>query len=645
MIELKIKQIDPVTRIAILEAPDGFVVKVPDPLPERFVVGDIFDVDDALWQKWRDFWALGPPIAQWVEMADMKRHTYNNKVWIPLYAQHKISEVGEVGHEGFREEYFDAHGVIVPQDQQTKALDLEWMDVSVGFGHKPWVDDDNTFHSAVSYEWDDVKGANPVLVQQFEVERSTDIHINQDIILALGLKREGDVWVCPEEDYVEVIKLQRDESGEPIRVEIKAEFLKDYLCASNCGLALLTFQSRQAIQQAFSDLKWKEEDEEIEKTDRYHWSGRLRSIHEGLFPFNQGFHVLHAGRTDTDYSEDIPVYGFPTDETSYSESYNVEPKGRKLVHAIGEIWKREWITPSAKSPRVRRDKVPSKIEFIVDNEGNTETSGTLSGPSRWLWFHPNVITDLLKKRAGVLSWYTRDTGNVGGAWNRSVHFGVNSIGLINVYAKDIGQMRETDKKTWATHNVSPEGGVSAELLMSQMQARPAVTIAPEQSFFSLIEEIQNISKAKLETDLFRGHSSEKDIMRKIHRFQASNLEGFYLLCKEITRFLIERIDMDFLKKIKKEDEKLGTLKRLEKILTALSYDGRSIVGVLVGVYELRLADAHLPSTDKIMESMKLVGVDYEDLKFNSGKRLIENVNTSLIQIKEAFDKGDFTKVS
>ncbi len=581
--------------------------------------------------------------AEWLEMNDIKRHTYNNKVWVPLYAQHTISETGEVGREGFREEYFGAHSVIVPKDQRRKALDLDWMDVMGGHGDKPWVDDDNIFHSAAVYDWKDVKGSNAVLVQYIEVERSKDIYINQDIVLALGLKREGDIWVCPEEDYVDVIKLERDQDGRPIRVEIKAEFLKDYLCAANCGLILLTFQSRQAIKQSFSDVKWKD-DEVEEKTERFRWSGRLLPIHEGLFPFNQAIFVSHAGRTDTDYSEDIPVYGFPTDENTSSTSWTVEPNGRKLSQAVGEIWKKEWIEPASKSPRVKGDKVPSKIEFIVDNVGNTETSQTLTSPSRWLWFHPNVINDLLKRRTGTLSWYSEDSGNVGGAWNRSVHFGVNSIGLANVYAKDIAQMREIDKKIWASHNVSPEGRVSVELLMSQMQARPAGTYAPEQIFFSLIDEIQNISKSNLGSALFRSHSSEADISRKIHRFQATSLEGFYLLCKEVTRFLIERIDMEVLKKLKKEDEKLGTLRRLENILTALGHDGRKVMGVLVGVYDLRIADAHLPSTDKITESMELVGINYEDLKLNSGKRLIENINRSLAQIREAFDKGDFAKV-
>src|SRR5258705_620900 len=113
MIDLTIKEIDPKTRSAIVEAPDGSIVQLIDPLPDHFVVGGTIGIDEAVWEKWQKFWASGPPIAQWVEMSDLKKHTYNNKVWIPLYAQHKISAIGEVGHEGFREEYFGTHSVIV----------------------------------------------------------------------------------------------------------------------------------------------------------------------------------------------------------------------------------------------------------------------------------------------------------------------------------------------------------------------------------------------------------------------------------------------------------------------------------------------------------------------------------------------------
>lgn len=578
---------------------------------------------------------------EWFEMIDLKKHTFNNKVWIPLYSQYKISEKGDIRHKGFSEEYFGAHSLIVPQDQKTIALNLQWMDLTVGFGHKPWVDDDNMFHSAIEYERGNVSGINPVFEQYFEIEHGRDIHINQDIVLGLGLKREGDLWICPEEDYVDVIRLKRNDENKPVLVEIKAEFLKDYLCGSNSGLILLTYQSRQAIEESFDYLDWAEEKEE--NTTNYDWTGRFLSVYEGDSLFGSAS-VFWMGRTDTDYSEDIPVYEFPTDENTRSEKWDVKPTGKELTHAMGEIWKKEWIEPALKSPRVRGDRVPSKLEFIVDNEGKTETSETLESPSRWLWFHPDVINDLLKKRTGVLTWHSEDTGNIGGAWHRSVHFGVNSIGLVNVYAKDIAILDEIDKKVWARHNVSPEGRVSAELLSSQMQAIPAKTDAPEQDFFLVIQEIQKISKSKLGQELFREHSFEEGINKRVHRFQATSLEGFFLLCKEITRFLIERIDMDFLKTLKKEKDNLGTLKRLENILVSLGYDGRKIMGVLVGVYDLRLTDAHLPSKGKTQDAMKLVEIDYDEMGFNSGEELIKNVNNSLIEIGRAFYNGDFTKL-
>jgi len=110
--------------------------------------------------------------------------------------------------------------------------------------------------------------------------------------------------------------------------------------------------------------------------------------------------------------------------------------------------------------------------------------------------------------------------------------------------------------------------------------------------------------------------------------------------------LIERIDIDTLKKLKKEDDqKLGSIKRLENILTTLGADGRAIMKVPAGIYDLRIADAHLPSTDSVEKAMKLVDVDYEENKLNSGKKVIENINDSLVQIEEVFDNGDLTRLT
>jgi hypothetical protein len=116
MIDLKIKSIEPDTRRFVLEAPDGFTVQVLDPLPPRFQAGDIFAIEDDLWQQWKEYRAAGPPSKmslEWFEMADLKKYTFENKVWIPLYAQQVVFEAGEAGFVGFREEYFGAHSLIV----------------------------------------------------------------------------------------------------------------------------------------------------------------------------------------------------------------------------------------------------------------------------------------------------------------------------------------------------------------------------------------------------------------------------------------------------------------------------------------------------------------------------------------------------
>jgi len=56
MIDLTIKSLQPETRQFELEAPDGFVVRILDPLPRHMEVGEKFA---KLWQQWKDDWAKG----------------------------------------------------------------------------------------------------------------------------------------------------------------------------------------------------------------------------------------------------------------------------------------------------------------------------------------------------------------------------------------------------------------------------------------------------------------------------------------------------------------------------------------------------------------------------------------------------------
>lgn len=79
-------------------------------------------------------------------------------------------------------------------------------------------------------------GINLVIAQSLEDTGREVWHLHPDLVVALRLIQEGDRWYRPEEGWVEVIRLQRGADGEPTLVEIRGEFLLDYLSARNMEL-------------------------------------------------------------------------------------------------------------------------------------------------------------------------------------------------------------------------------------------------------------------------------------------------------------------------------------------------------------------------------------------------------------------------
>jgi hypothetical protein len=64
-------------------------------------------------------------------------------------------------------------------------------------------------------------------------------------VITLGVKREGNVWVAMDEDYIEVVRLKLDDDKRPRLLEVRAEHLKDYLCARRMALLISWYRERQ----------------------------------------------------------------------------------------------------------------------------------------------------------------------------------------------------------------------------------------------------------------------------------------------------------------------------------------------------------------------------------------------------------------
>jgi hypothetical protein len=220
---------------------------------------------------------------------------------------------------------------------------------------------------------------------------------------------------------------------------------------------------------------------------------------------------------------------------------------------------------------------------------------------------------LAARRGGSLGWYTRHTGYVACSPGDGVHFGINPLGLVNVYAKDVALLPDWQQRIWAGHNVAPDGGVSDELLASQMRARPASTKAPERYLAAGLRRLGEVLEEKAGiVGALRNHRDIADLVRRAHRFRATDRAGLLSLAKDLARLTADSLDAAAIQKRLKppKDPKWGSLKSLEHLLATQvgSDEARAVMGSLFGIYDLRLADAHLPSRE-VDDALDKVGID------------------------------------
>ena len=192
----------------------------------------------------------------------------------------------------------------------------------------------------------DYIGLRLVIEQRSLDDKPPTWHLNQDFVIALGLVREGNSWVCPQDGYTEVAKLYVDNEEKPLSLEVKAQYLKDYLCARDMSLYMTMFFSRDAIFEDKSFLAWPNGNDKFEN-ESYRWEGRFMEIHEGGNPFGSQMSVMHVERTDVDESDDVPdLSDIPSDENTKSKSWVKGFEGRKLYRVMGDLWRTEIIEPA-----------------------------------------------------------------------------------------------------------------------------------------------------------------------------------------------------------------------------------------------------------------------------------------------------------
>jgi hypothetical protein len=563
----------------------------------------------------------------WILQASEIRRPFSRATWVQLRASLN-DEKGNVKEVGYVDEVFACGSVAFPNKHREIAERLSWSDIGIGHTVAPYAYSDGHYSSIDEYQYNDKEpiGINLVFEHPQPVVGGRQWILNPDLVVALRLIKEGPNWVRPEEDFVVVARETVDSDGSHRLIEIKREFLMDYLAARGLSLRLSYYRQRVENVADLKDSPYASLNEIQEQREGGRYELRIKDLNA---VFGGSWASFRVWRTDVDEEEDAPVMGPETNDNTASESARGHRNGYPGVRVEGEFWRDEWIEHQGKSTRVRGDEDQNLPHFIVDTDGSRKFSAELNDEDigRWLWFRPSVVNELLSHRGFSLQWYTAETGAIKSTSGYSTHFGINASELITVYAYDVAKLPAWEQFLWAASNVAPEGKVSAELHASQVKAQPAGTHAVEEALFGCMRLLEAEFRQTFGMSLFSHDIDDAESMQHVSRFSSKDQASLLRLAKELVRIFSDRLDVRSLRKLSNQPdkEKLGSNKLLQNILAQKVGEARAreVFAAIAGAYDMRLGDAH-PTSSKIGEALKLAGIDSAASYLRQGEQLIRN---------------------
>lgn len=581
---------------------------------------------------------------EWILQTKETRRTFSNATWVPLRASCDDGH-GEVRDIGFVSEVFACGSVAFPPEHREFAERLGWSDIGIGHSVQPYAYEDGHYSSIEQYQYNDKQpiGVQLVFEHPQPVVGGRLWILNPDLVVALHLIKDGNNWVRPEEDFVVVAREVLDSERHHRLIEIKREFLIDYLAARNLSLRLSYYRQRvenvaELEGSAYANLANRQE-----QRDGGRYELLIRSLND---VFGGSWASLRVWRTDVDENDDAPVMGPESNDNTDFEKSQGHRRGNEGVRIEGEFWREEWIQHQGQSVRIRGDSGHALPQFIVDTDGSRMASADLNNEDigRWLWFRSSVVSELLNHRGFSLKWYTADTGGIRSTSGYETHFGVNSSDLITVYAYDVARLAAWEQHIWAAHNVVPDGKVSNELLAAQVKAQPAATHAVEDLLFRSMRLLEAGFRRAYRVDLYTHEIDDAVVLQQVSRFASKDQPSLLRLAKELVRIFSDRLDVRELRKLSThaEKKKLGSNKLLQDVLAQkVGIDrARFVFGAIAGAYDMRVGDAH-PTGSDIEDAFKLAGIDANGSFLRQGEQLISNFGRSVWEIgKLLFGKPD-----
>ena len=576
------------------------------------------------------------PDADWFELKSERKSRIQKASWIPLYRDIDTDQ-GEFPAIGFTSECVATRTAIFPAGVPNLNEQITWNDLESSFGNRPEAAPSEYLPARLVWNHHARHDDEPVDGEMLVIENRTaggiETLISPDLICALRLERVEDGWAYPPHGYDLVIHQKRRDDGSVHSVEIRAAYMKDYLCARFSQLVSATYRHRRAVLNSPPPF-----DHEDERRECGWFEFGCNAIDQDGGEHGVPLGVSIIRYAETDHDDDVPVQGVGDNAEMREFRGQIESTGPKRFYVQSEMTLVEALPPAGVSPIVRRDKVPANVGFVVDNDDTKMVASDLKKPPYgWLWFAPTLIPAVLSYPDTALTWLGRDRATLQLNRGKHVRFGVNQSNLINIFRKDVGELNTWWQERFVSHNVPPDGGVGAELMAEQRECRRIDTVAPESQLWSAVHRIDETFVDRFGHRLLVDHPATEDLWRGMHRFASKTDPEFYELAKNLYRLVVERFDLDWLKSQTTNSvvsSNAGSIKRVAAMLNDRGEDGRSATTVLVGLNELRQRGAHLPGERILANAYEMAGVSQSADPISKAVHLMANVAACLTTISE-----------
>ena len=556
----------------------------------------------------------------WFEMVDVISNRHGDGEWTILWA-YEVVRTGKEFSAPYCEEIFRVRSIFAPMTNKQELFSV-WYDIDTD-NVFPCVDRKH-YCKPGTYYFDSSLGreAGEYGVYSYMTAHgeTSELIINPDFVAALGLVKHEDSWLKPSECGKEVIKIERNKENKIVRISVRTELLKDYLCARGMGLYVEEFRHRQEQDFDGNQIDWTrspyiEEKVARDGNGRYEWKGWMFK------------------HTDEHSWDDVQtVKGIILSLPSY---YRIE----------GQLWKQFWVNPGELSSRVADDNLGLKY-YVIPNGDEHEISplDDLEYGHIYLFFNVGLARKL--QDAGLrIKWEARDVFTVQPPSGEPIMCGISKKGKIFAIAADIARQDGWLQLLIHSENVKPEEQkdiVGCELFQNQMMCEYLTSKAPENEFKSLLQELELAFEAKTGVKLWKDFDSANNIVSSVSRLLSIDEEGFVRLAKNLTGAMIERIDTSELKKYinsrvdTKELKSIGLFSASLRLL-GVEHDVDQLVKFMRNINDVRQIDAHLMSKKDVAAKRMRVPVP-ECLHFlEQGAMLIEYANDGLRKLISALN--------